>query len=291
MSFINSYRYAPSGIPNICGTGNVAPPGWVYLHDVIPGGIGSWGNMPKVNGYNNFAANVENIPDGITNVCYKDGAIDFAALNAFFTVNADVEIMYDQFGFDNAIDDSAGLGYIKLANRMNFNGSLRKSTLLNASGIASLRLGSACTFSYVLDYTSLPAVNISIFCPLAGANFLNIIWSGNGVDLIVRFQAPNQGYFYSGLRAAGTKHVVITYDGTVPINRSGLKLYWNGVLQTPAGFYNSGAPANNFYTRLEFGLPTNANGYFEEFDLCAGALTAAQVTTAKTNLEQRYTFS
>jgi hypothetical protein len=290
MMILDSYRFG-GGPANPCGTGASYPAGWRFLHSELSGGLGSWGNTLKVFGYNGFGANIENVTDGDDNFCYLDAEIDKTSMDAFFTVDADVETLFDQFERDDVVDKSVGDSYIKSANDLSFNGGFDKSSALDASGISSVNLGSAWTMIWVLDYTSLPTINKNIESPLAGSNFLRLVWSGNGTDLIVRFQSPNQGYFYSGLRASGVKFVVVTYDGTAPINRSGLKLYWNSsTAETENGIYNSGAPTDAAFSEVNFGLPASAGGYFREFDMFNYAFDSSDVATAKEILEQKYTF-
>lgn len=281
-----------AGPTNPCGTGASYPAGWRFVHDEISGGLGSWGNMLKVNGFNSFGATIENVTDGSSNFCYKDGEIDKAAMDAFFTGNADVEFMYDQLGNDDLIDGSAGFGYITTDNDLNFDGTQEKTSSLNPSGIASKNIGDAWSACYVLNYPSLPTVNRDISLPNRTTTRFRLTWSGNGVDLIARFQSPNQGYFYSGLRASGIKFLVVTYDGTSPINRSGINLYWNNsTAETPNGSYNGGAPTSVPFSSINIGLPNGAGGYFYEFDFFDHALTPTEVATIMSIYEQIYTFS
>jgi hypothetical protein len=284
-------RGGGAGPTNPCGTGASYPAGWQFLHTEISGGLGSWGNMLKVDGFNSFGAFLGNITDGSTNICYKNGEIDLAAADAFFTGDADVENLFDQFERDDVLDDSAGNSYIKTDNKMSFEGAFLKSSPLNPSGIASINLGSPWTMCYVLDYPAAPKTGFNVNSPIAGSNLLRLVWSGNGVDFIVRFQSPNQGYFYSGLRSSGVKLLILTYDGTSPINRSGLNLYWNGSLETPNGIYNGGSPTNSAFSQARFGLPNSSEGYFKEFDMFNFAFDAADVANAKSIYEQKYTFS
>ena len=290
MMIIDPYRFG-SLTPNLCGTGAIAPLGWEYLHSEISGGLGSWGNMIKVEGFNSKGATVENVTDGSLDVCYKDGEIDKSALDSFFTANADVKDQYDQFGLNDLNDGSINSEYNKSANDLNKGGSHKISSF--SGSLSSLKNSDSWTICIVIDSIDTPTVN-QLFNPISfGTSDLQAIWSGNNTSLILRFGGPNQGYFYNGLRSSGTKLLIITYDGTSPINRSGLNLYWNGstTAETPAGSYNSGAPASN-QVLAEVALRNwRGDSYAKELDIFDSAFGSTEILAAKSAYEQLYTFS
>lgn len=295
MSFINSYRYASGDGPaNPCGTGASYPAGWKFLHTEISGGLGSWGNMLKVEGFNNFGATLTNVGDGTQDFCYLDGEIDKAAMDSFYSSDADVETQYDQLELNDITDFSNGSGYIKLDNDLNSGGTEIASPTPISGGLGLLQNSSARTICMVVNYPSTPNVNEFFGVIKASTGSDQWVWSGNGVSLIMRFSGPNQGYFYNGLRSSGTKLIIWTYDGTTPINRSGINLYWNGstTAEVPAGIYNSGAPAVNTISGVSFGVSvSNGDSFFKELDIFDHAFNASEITAALDVYSQKYTFS
>jgi hypothetical protein len=285
--------------PNICGTGQLFPPGWKFLHSEISGGLGSWGNMLKVFGFNNLGATVVNVTDGTLSVCYENGEIDKYTLDSFFTEDARVTSQFDQFELNQLVSSTSTLGYIKSDNDLNRgftdrNVSAGPPAVLINGALGSLQNDSPRTVCMVVDYPSTPTVN-EAFGPLRfpssiGADFWT--WSGNNVSLIMRMNGPNQGYFYNGLRSAGTKLIIWTYDGTSPINRSGMQLYWNGntTPETPDGIYNSGAPSSQVISGVQFGSNTSS-AFYKELDIFDFAFGPTEIAAALECYEQLYTFS
>tara|TARA_R110002020_G_scaffold154973_1_gene335726 strand:- start:199 stop:1068 length:870 start_codon:yes stop_codon:yes gene_type:complete len=289
MSFVNSYRYASGGgSDNPCGTGASYPAGWKFLHTEISGGLGSWGNMLKVEGFNDIGATISNVGDGSEDFCYLDGEIDKTAIDSFFSADSDVDNQYDQFGVNDLVDYVAGDGYSKTDNNLNFGGC--ENTAVSGD-LALLNTGDPWTICIVTDYTGIPQ-SANGHNPFGSTSGLLYNFTGSNT-LIIRFLVPNQGWAYSGLRTAGKKLAIITYDGTSPINRSGLNLYWNGstTAEVPTTTYNSGTPTNAPVTSVQTrGGATNPD-FALEFDIFDHAFNSSEITAALEVYEQKYTFS
>jgi hypothetical protein len=268
-----------------------------YLFNLIPAPLLTLGMSKKVEGYEGDVAQIENNADGVFELPFNEnGYADMAAADAFFTEDADPNLYYDQFGDNDFNDDSAGTQYSKLDNDF-MTGLMRRTHSITpfTGSLASLKNNDPYSIVIVVDSKDIPTTGNTIY-PLkfpGSAGSLRVVWSGNGTTLIVRYEGPNQGWQFSGLRSAGTKLIIITSDGGAPLHRDGLKLYWNGntTPEVASHSYNSGNPAEQTITGVEAGA-WGGDSWFKEFDLLPYVATTQHITTIKEFYEGKgYPFS
>jgi hypothetical protein len=253
-----------------------------YLFNLIPAPLLTLGMSKKVEGYGGDAAQIENNADGVFELPFNSsGYADMAAANAFFTEDADPNLYYDQYGDNDFNDDSAGTQYSKADNDF-MTGLMRRTHSITpfTGPLASLKNNDPYSIVLVVDSKDIPTTGNTIY-PLkfpGGTGSLRMVWSGNGTTLIVRYEGPNQGWQFSGLRTAGTKLIIITSAGGSPLHRDGLKLYWNGntTPEVASHSYNSGNPAEQTITGVEAGA-WGGDSWFKEYDLLGYEVTPVQV--------------
>ena len=275
MMIIDPYRFGSAG-------------GFRFLHDEISGGLFAYSHLKTIEAYAGDSIRV-----GATDYGFVDNIIDLASINADNAVDTGVNRINDQFTI-NDMPNGSGF-YDKSENELIQMTSSTGNSISGSSGDLSTHTG-ACTIITVSKHTA--------------ATFKSNEWlfSGNNNNGF-RFYYVNGSRFlfrvggnFSNLNA---DNVAVTFDNNIHMlcgvydgseTSSGMNVYEDD-MSTALGASKSGSYTNttmwNGRVSVGFGGSTggtNFQGLIYETHIFNKALSETERETAKTILEQYYTF-
>jgi hypothetical protein len=269
--------------------------GFRYLHDEISGGLFAYSHLKTLAAYSGSCVNIQ-VAAGPTPTDYGfvGNVLDLAQINTDNSVDATVNTIYDQFGI-NDFNNGSG-AYDKSENELMQCDGLSGKFIAATTGDLSTHTG-ACTIITVSKHTAASFKSNEYLYSgnsISGFRFVYI----NGSTFLLRVGvSPRLDCNNVAVTFDNNIHMLVgTYDGSE--TAAGLKVYEDDMTtalsssNSETGTYTNDVMFNN-RNSIGYGgstTGTNFQGLIYETHIFNKELSETERQTAKTILEQYYTF-